>query len=399
MPKMGWGNPVRSVLHISADYPDAYSQTKTKAILNLVSGTSKLRHRVYSINRLNGFGGVQEIGRCGSLITLIYRAPGYGLFLEKFLNVLADWIVADVLRSEIQVDLVHAHKFTIEGIAANRISQALGCPYLCTLRGNTDQKYLRFKPEKHDTFRRVAEEATQLLPTSPWIARDLSKRLKLHELKTTVLPTISASDRIIPPSLEYSRLVTAFHLDFWRPKGLPNLLKALQTLKQDGLEVELDILGGGADASVSAVRKLIMKHGLDGQVRLLGAVPHDEIQDRLNRYAAFVLPTLTETFGMVYIEALFSGIPILYSADRGVDGYFDEQDIGIRCDPDSVTSITDGLRRILRRAPEMKDALSVIQLEGELDHFRKDNVCRTYEDLVAQLAKPSENNPDNWVEQ
>ena len=45
--------------------------------------------------------------------------------------------------------------------------------------------------------------------------------------------------------------------------------------------------------------------------------------ETLNGYTALVLPTLRETFGMVYIEALFAGVPILYSQDRGVDGFFD----------------------------------------------------------------------------
>ena len=110
------------------------------------------------------------------------------------------------------------------------------------------------------------------------------------------------------------------------------------------------------------------------------------MQNLLNGYAGFVLPTLRETFGMVYVEALFSGVPILYSQERGVDGFFDDEDIGIRCDPTSVESVTKGLREMLAGAPRMKTSLALLQEMGYFDSFRTSEICRTYQNLVSGIT-------------
>ena len=49
------------ILHISADYPDAFSASKTQAVRNLLEGTPALDHRVYAINRQNGLGGIHML--------------------------------------------------------------------------------------------------------------------------------------------------------------------------------------------------------------------------------------------------------------------------------------------------------------------------------------------------
>ncbi len=375
------------IVHISADYPDAFSASKTQAVRNLLDGTPALDHRVYSINRQNGLGGIQELDRSNGVTTLVYRAPKYGILLETYLNALADWIISDCKSRGEQIDLVHAHKLTIEGLAARRVADALGCPYICTVRGNTDRKYLQLKPEKRSAYREVAMNAAHLLPVTPWIERYLIRKLSLEDTRMTLLPTITSCDRFIPPLTARKRFVTAFHLDGWRLKGMPNLLSAIAALRADGTEIALDIVGGGGDAATKALEKQINARRLEDLVTLRGPVPHDMMQDALNDYAAFVLPTLRETFGMVYIEALFSGVPILYSQDRGVDGLFDDQDVGVRCDPKSVESIAEGLSALHAGADRMKANIRTLQETGGFERFRKKAVCDLYETVVTSVCE------------
>lgn len=377
---------VKHVLHITADHPDACSLRKTEAVQNLVQGTTGYRHRVYSINRRNGLGAVAELDRAGDLSTIVYRAPKYGIVLETFLKPLADWIIEDSRNCGAPVDLVHGHKLTIEGLVAQRVSAALGCPYICTVRGNTDQKYLRLKPEKRSAYTAVAENAALLLVGTPWMQRYLVRKLSLQNVRTVLLPTITKIDSFLPPSNESDRFVTAFHLDSWRLKGMPNLLRAIALLKREGLKIGLDIIGGGSEKARAGLEREIRRHGVADCVALRGPVPHERIPRAFNRYAAFVLPTLRESFGMVYIEALFSGVPILYSQDRGVDGYFDEESVGVRCDPTSVAGIAHALEQLRREAPRMKESIRALQEEGGFDRFRKGYVCRGYREILDEVC-------------
>ncbi len=259
---------------------------------------------------------------------------------------------------------------------------------VCTVRGNTDQKYLRLKPEKRSAYMAVAENAAILLPGTPWIERYVVRKLSLRRVRTVVLPTITKIDAFIAPVTDKSAFVTAFHLDGWRLKGMPNLLAAIALLKRTGVDINLDVVGGGSSEASAGLEREIRRHDLMDRVALLGPLPHEAIPETFNRYAGFVLPTLRESFGMVYIEALFSGVPILYSQDRGVDGYFDDQEIGVRCDPASVASIARGLEELKRNGPRMKDNIGKLQNEGGFNRFRKRNVCRRYQEILEDVCEP-----------
>lgn len=377
-----------TIVHISGDYPDTFQSRKTNAIKNLVEGTPQFRHVVYSINRLDGFGAVQVVRDHGDVVSLTYRAPPYGILLETCLKQVANWIATDVRRRGASPNLVHGHKLTIEGFAARDVARQLGAiPFICTVRGNTDQKYFRARPDKRGAFRRLAQDAAALLPVTPWIARDLTRRAFVdHDAELQLLPTISRSYAYKPPTPGNGRLVTVFHLASWRLKGIPNLLGALAKIRKNGVEAELDIIGGGDEKSTQALQGLIEKTGLNDCVRLVGPVAPQDMQETLNDYSAFVLPTLRETFGMVYLEALFACLPILYSKDRGVDGFFDGLDIGARIDPRSVDGIASGLCDMLSGSQRMKTAIANEQASGAFDRFTPEAVCQSYADKVCELV-------------
>ncbi len=374
------------LLHISADFPDAYSTRKTKAVHNLLGGVPEFEHRVYSLNRENGVGGIHALAEDNGVTTLVYRAPSYGILLEQFLAPVSRWIVQDVQTRREPIDAIHAHKLTIEGLVAQRVAHELGCPYVCTIRGNTDQRYIRMKPGMRRHWRQVAGQASWLFPVTPWIDRYATRKLSLSGNRRSLLPTATSIDSMIPPRPTETRLVTAFHLAGWRLKGMPRLLRALARLRDGGQPVTLDIIGGGPERETAELGREIRRYSLDGQVHLRGAIPHEQMAETLNGYTGFVLPTLRETFGMVYLESLFAGTPILYSQDRGIDGFFDNEDVGIRCDPTSVDSIAAGIESLLANTDRLKNNIARLQGTGGFNRFRLDAICRDYAARMAAVV-------------
>jgi glycosyltransferase involved in cell wall biosynthesis len=60
------------------------------------------------------------------------------------------------------------------------------------------------------------------------------------------------------------------------------------------------------------------------------------------------MPSHNETFGMVYTEALFAGVPVLYSKSTGIDGYLDGLDVGIGVDPSDDQAIASALVMLVK---------------------------------------------------
>ncbi len=80
----------------------------------------------------------------------------------------------------------------------------------------------------------------------------------------------------------------------------------------------------------------------------MGTFCNSELLQMLPRYVGLALPSHNETFGMVYVEALLCGIPILYSRGIGIDGFVDWISAKAGVDPSSAESIAEGLKHLLK---------------------------------------------------
>lgn len=58
---------------------------------------------------------------------------------------------------------------------------------------------------------------------------------------------------------------------------------------------------------------------------------HEQLKDKdilkeyYNNAVIFTMPSSYETFGLVYVEAMLQGLPILYTHNEGIDGFYDEK--------------------------------------------------------------------------
>ncbi|MBP9868584.1 MAG: glycosyltransferase family 4 protein [Alphaproteobacteria bacterium] len=374
------------IIHISSDYPDPMQSRKTKAILNLVEGTPEFRHVVYSLNRYTAFGGMAALPFGADRIALAYGALPKGIFWEARLRDVADWIIADLKSKGIVPHLVEGHKFTVEGLVAQQVAQAFSCPFICDIQGNSDVRILKNKPSLRGRYRQMAKEVALVFPFAPWAVAPFEDLIGLDRNKVSVLPVVPEIEGVsaaVP--VENNRLLSVFNLDLWELKNLKGLVRALALIAPDFPDVSLDICGAGAAESVAKVSNILARFDPTGRVNLLGPIPNQTLPLLIKNYAAFAMPTLRETYGLVFAEALFSGVPVLYSKGRSIDGYFNPQDIGYACDPDSVADIAAGLRHLLTHEADLKQGIARLQRDGGLQKLQKPYILSTYRQGIERV--------------
>jgi glycosyltransferase involved in cell wall biosynthesis len=93
-----------------------------------------------------------------------------------------------------------------------------------------------------------------------------------------------------------------------------------------------------------------------------------------------------ETFGMVHVEAVLAGVPILWSKGRGIDGLFDGFHIGCRCDPNSAAEVADGIRFLVENERELKKSIARRQSDNSFQPLRRDGIGKRYTDMLARLT-------------
>jgi colanic acid/amylovoran biosynthesis glycosyltransferase len=104
-----------------------------------------------------------------------------------------------------------------------------------------------------------------------------------------------------------TRLVSVGRLN--AGKGYDVLLRAVKILVDQGRDVTLSVAGGGAE--MENLNRLKTEMGLADRVRFLGSLPEDLVMAELRQSDLFVLATHAESFGVVYVEAMSLGLPVI----------------------------------------------------------------------------------------
>ena len=99
-------------------------------------------------------------------------------------------------------------------------------------------------------------------------------------------------------------------------KGFDVLLEAVHLARRDGADVTLDIVGYGPDRAALEARGAQL--GLAGAVRFLGPLPRAVLYERMAAAHAVVVPSRREGLGLVAVEALALGRPVIASRVGGL---------------------------------------------------------------------------------
>ncbi len=389
------------VLHISADFPDPIEPFKTPVIKRLVELTAAdFDHRVISLNRRSP-GPVdfarsllsRPIGK-PSLKTewvdfdhgeaLTYSAPPRGLWHRAMLEQLADRIAADIAASPLRPDLLIAHKLGVEGIAVRRIARQTGIPFALTIQGNTDRKILAARPDLRALFREIFHEAKTVFAFTPNARMAVERYLGERSDPVRLLPCPTDLDTITTPHVTGEGLASVFHLKNYHVKNLSNLARAAKLLQEEGNAPSISIVGGGSEADRAVCQRLVADVP---SITLEGAADRDGLPERLNRASGMVMPSRSESFGLVFIEALFCGVPIIYPANTAIDGYFDDCPFAVRVDASSPRKIADAIRRVQKDEAMMKAALAKWQVSDAARRFTRPAIAATFRSGINSALK------------
>jgi glycosyltransferase involved in cell wall biosynthesis len=231
-------------------------------------------------------------------------------------------------------------------------------------------------------MRRIIRRAAGVFYVSAWYAPELRKYTTVDRKREHLLPNIVDKSRLpAAPDQARASFITVLNLNIWQKKGLDRLLPAFAEALVQHPTLRLGIVGGGDPHSTAEVRALIQRHSLCGETTLEGPLANTKVLERMSESTALVLPSHHETFGMVYLEALFAGIPILYSKGTGIDGFLDGLNVGIAVDSTNTAEIARALIELADNHADYRAA--VIASADELTkRFGRSQVIARYSDII-----------------
>ena len=211
-----------------------------------------------------------------------------------------------------------------------------------------------------DHWRKKAlHNAEKIISISVYTGTRLIHEQNLNPQKVSILPvTFDASRFQIkqkPQHLlnrygltaEQPIILTVARLDSReRYKGYDKILRSLPEIRCQTPNVHYFIVGKGSD--IPRIEQLIAQLNLQKCVTLTGFVSDEELGDYYNMCDVFAMPSKSEGFGIVYLEALACGKPILAGNQDGAMDALCQGELGALIDPDDIGTIAKTLIQILQ---------------------------------------------------
>ena len=160
-----------------------------------------------------------------------------------------------------------------------------------------------------------------------------------------------------------------------RYKGIDEVLECLPALLAARPDLAYLVAGDGDDRPRLEAKAAAL--GLGGRVVFCGRVPEAEKADHYRLADAFVMPGRGEGFGIVYLEAMACGIPVLGSRLDASREALRQGELGILVDPDDPTALQAGILAALARPKAVPAGLA---------HFHADRFAERVAALLASLA-------------
>ena len=250
-------------------------------------------------------------------------------------------------------DIIHVHSSIWAGVVAQMINKAFSVPYVIT--------------EHRSRFIYNTGEAKKMLPDKffPYI----KKALKSASLITTVSPALNAKLIDIESSVkvkiitipntvdvndfQFSEITEPKNDFIWfslgnltHVKGMDILLNAFsEVVKKSKKTIIMRIGGDGPE--YNKLFQLRKKLQLEKNVAFLGNLTRKQVIKEMRNSHAFVLPSRFEAFGVVYIEALSCGIPVV-GTDAGGQSSIINKDNGYLVESESVEKLTEAMDQMMK---------------------------------------------------
>ena len=264
---------------------------------------------------------------------------------RKCVEVLTEGLFSKYIAEQGIPDAIHVHSALWAGISAMDIKKRYGIPYVVTEHSTAYARNLLSEYELQLTSQ-VFNGAEKRIAVSSRLAR----RLEAMFPGTTfdVVPNMVDTDFFSCGSSARTRtpfvfLSVAF---LTAKKGMANLLTAFARAFGGMQDVRLEI--GGDGECRAALEKKATELGVDNQVTFLGALNRSEVRDAMCRSSAFVLPSRYETFGVVLIEALSTGIPVIATRSGGPEDIVNDN-VGLLVEPASADALANAMRLVMQK--------------------------------------------------
>jgi len=292
-------------------------------------------------------------------------------------------VVAKDIKKFVDMDdvsIIHTGTLCMTGAVAYEIFKKYNKPYIVSVRNTDINMYFKRMWWKREYFYSILLNANGVVFISPQYKRNCFE----HYFDKSIVDKIDVKTKIIPNGidsfyLQNRKLVPKTLKDpikivytsgYKNNKNLLRLIKAIDLLKNRNYNVTLSAIGRSlpnrkvSNNYIESLEKEVL--GKD----FICLVDYKEKEDLCETYKEehiFAMPSILETFGLSYAEALTQGLPIVYTKGQGFDGFYKEGEVGYSVDALDVDDIANGIESVINNYSYLAKNVVNLSLNEDFD--------------------------------
>lgn len=341
-------------------------------ILAVVDVRSIRRWRKWGIKKQNIKGiDIYEINLPVGRVPLKYRIKIETWALKKLLYVIE--------KEKGKPNIMHAH-FGEMGFCAVELKNIFNIPVGITEHFSGINAKEIAKDVK-EVYQKVYSRADKLIAVSSILAQNIKMKFGCNAIVINNIVDTSLFNYRELNELkcgdENIRIISVGSLDY--RKGFDILIEAISKIKSRK-NFTLEIYGEGPQRD--RLKKQIEELRLQNVVSLKGFAPRKYLAELYKSSDFFVLASRWETFGVVYIEALASGLPVIATKCGGPEDFVNNQN-GILIETDNVKQLTESIEQMLLNITLYdKDRISDEVREKFSPQFIANKIIQTFQEFL-----------------
>jgi len=254
-------------------------------------------------------------------------------------------------------DCLHAHSLFSNGYISMKINEELGIPYMVAVRDTDINTFFKYMVHLRSMGIKILERSSCIIFLSPSYRNFLIQTYIPKKIRESIF----AKSMIIPNGID----------DFWlrnknslkklsnnktlkllyvgtisKRKNLTTTVKTVQLLREIGYDTVLTVVGKIID------RKIFNQIKNLPYVNYIKPLPKEKLIKVYRENDIFIMPSITETFGLVYAEAMSQGLPVIYTKGQGFDGQFEDGVVGYSVNCFDAKDIANKVIKILDKYKE-----------------------------------------------
>lgn len=264
-----------------------------------------------------------------------------------------------------QIDIIHAYTLFTDGNVALNLKKEKKIPYVVAIRNTDVNIFLKYMIHLRKRGLEIMKSADAVFFLSESYKEQVFKKYipekdrNLIERKTYIIPNgidefwfkhqLKKERKLNKKSI---KIIYAGRIDV--NKNILTTQKAVRLLCEKGINIKYTVVGKVYN------KRIYNKVKKKENTTVLGSLSKERLLKLYRSNDIFVMPSFTESFGLVYAEAMTQGLPVIYTKGQGFDGQFLDGEVGYSVNAGDFYDIADKIELIIKNYQDITSRCTLL---------------------------------------